>query len=288
MEGNGTTQASVDELIAARLDQSGPSDLAADLVLASLLGDDDLDAVLSGTSPAGDRPPQLGPATDIPPGELYLRSDRSRGLPRHWPKGGAATATRSGPDCRRGPQRVRQVEPRRSCRDRFDGRQQALVRSHSGVARRLAQPAHDRRIPDRRGTDRRRPGRRTAGHARVATRCQPGWRRVLGAAARCVPTAAEHDELVGTARGVPALSVIFRARGAGQRQAERHVRRPCRRSSAWTARRRGEPAHDTPSGSTSPARRPIRQLPRLVSGSRTSGQPARPALERRAPPTLES
>ena len=95
MEGNGTTQASVDELIAARLDQSGPSSLAADLVLASLLGDDDLDAVLSGTSPAGDRPPQLGPATDIPPGELYLRSIEVEGFRGIGPK--AALRLQPGP-----------------------------------------------------------------------------------------------------------------------------------------------------------------------------------------------
>ena len=63
---------------------------------------------------------------------------RSRRLPRHRPEGGAATAARSGPDCRCGPQRVRQVEPRRSRGARPDERQQALVRSHAGVARRLA------------------------------------------------------------------------------------------------------------------------------------------------------
>jgi hypothetical protein len=40
MLGNGPTQASVDEIIAARLDQAGLADQAADLVLASLLGDE--------------------------------------------------------------------------------------------------------------------------------------------------------------------------------------------------------------------------------------------------------
>ena len=50
MEGNGVIQASVDDLIAARLDQSGPAGRAADLVLAALLGDDDLDALISGTT----------------------------------------------------------------------------------------------------------------------------------------------------------------------------------------------------------------------------------------------
>jgi hypothetical protein len=40
MEGNGQTGASVEELVAARLDQSWPGGRAADLVLASLLGDD--------------------------------------------------------------------------------------------------------------------------------------------------------------------------------------------------------------------------------------------------------
>jgi hypothetical protein len=45
------------------------------LVLASLLGDDDLGAVLSGASPAGDRPPpQQGLAAQMPLGGLYLRS----------------------------------------------------------------------------------------------------------------------------------------------------------------------------------------------------------------------
>jgi hypothetical protein len=64
MEGNGQTGASVEELVAARLDQSEPGGRAADLVLASLLGDDDLHAVLTGTTGDGGRQPQARPATE--------------------------------------------------------------------------------------------------------------------------------------------------------------------------------------------------------------------------------
>jgi energy-coupling factor transporter ATP-binding protein EcfA2 len=86
MEGNGIGQASVDELIAARLDQSGPAGRAADLVLAALLGDDDLDAALSRTTRAGDGPPQHGPAAETSLAGLYLRSIEVEGFRGIGPK----------------------------------------------------------------------------------------------------------------------------------------------------------------------------------------------------------
>ncbi len=95
MEGNGTTQASVDELIASRLDQSGPTGRAADLVLASVLGDDDLDAVLSGTTSAGDRLSQPGPVAERPLAGLYLRSIEVEGFRGIGPK--AALRLQPGP-----------------------------------------------------------------------------------------------------------------------------------------------------------------------------------------------
>ena len=95
MEGNGATQASVDDLIAARLDQAALADRAADLVLASLLGDEDLDAVLSGTTPAGDGPPRPGPAAEPPLAGLYLRSVEVEGFRGIGPK--AALRLQPGP-----------------------------------------------------------------------------------------------------------------------------------------------------------------------------------------------
>jgi AAA domain len=95
MDGNGLAEASVDDLIAARLDQSGPAGQAADLVLAALLGDDDLDAVLSGTTRAADRLPQARPAAQAPLAGLYLRSVEVEGFRGIGPK--AALRLQPGP-----------------------------------------------------------------------------------------------------------------------------------------------------------------------------------------------
>ncbi|MGB6456658.1 MAG: AAA family ATPase, partial [Streptosporangiaceae bacterium] len=70
----------------ARLDQSGPPGRAADLVLAALLGDNDLDAVLSNTTAAGGRPPRNGPAAETPLAGLYLRSVEVEGFRGIGPK----------------------------------------------------------------------------------------------------------------------------------------------------------------------------------------------------------
>jgi energy-coupling factor transporter ATP-binding protein EcfA2 len=86
MEENGSVQTSVEDLITARLERSGPADRAADLVLASLLGDDDLDAVLSGTMPAGDQLPQHEPSGETPLVGLYLRSIEVEGFRGIGPK----------------------------------------------------------------------------------------------------------------------------------------------------------------------------------------------------------
>jgi hypothetical protein len=131
MEGNGQTGASVEELVAARLDQSEPGGRAADLVLASLLDDDDLHAVLTGTTVAGDRPPQARPPTEMQLTGLYLRSIEVEGFRGIVPK--AALRLRPGPGLTvvAGPQRVWQVESGRGCRARPHRRQQALVGSHS-------------------------------------------------------------------------------------------------------------------------------------------------------------
>jgi energy-coupling factor transporter ATP-binding protein EcfA2 len=95
MDGNGATQASVDELIAARLDESGPVGRAADLVLASLLGDEELEAVLSGTTPASDGPAEPKPAAQPPLAGLYLRSIEVEGFRGIGPK--AALRLQSSP-----------------------------------------------------------------------------------------------------------------------------------------------------------------------------------------------
>jgi len=95
MEGNGLARASVDDLIAARLDQSGPAGRAADLVLAALLGDDDLDAALSGSTRAADRLHPTGQAAEAPLGGLYLRSIEVEGFRGIGPK--AALRLQPGP-----------------------------------------------------------------------------------------------------------------------------------------------------------------------------------------------
>jgi len=86
MEGNGAAQVKVDELIVERLDQSGPAGRATDLVLASLLGDDDLFVVLSGTTPSGDRSPQCAQSAEVPLAGLYLRSIEVEGFRGIGPK----------------------------------------------------------------------------------------------------------------------------------------------------------------------------------------------------------
>jgi hypothetical protein len=95
MDGNVTASASVDELIAERLDQSGPAGRAADLVLASLLGEDDLRAALSGSSSAGERAPHHAPAAETPLAGLYLRSIEVQGFRGIGPK--AALQLQPGP-----------------------------------------------------------------------------------------------------------------------------------------------------------------------------------------------
>ena len=80
MEGNAPIGASVDELIAARLDHADLADRAADMVLAALLGDDELSAVISGTGHAGSAREPAGPAAAAPPAGLYLRSVEVEGF----------------------------------------------------------------------------------------------------------------------------------------------------------------------------------------------------------------
>jgi hypothetical protein len=95
MEGNVPVQATVDELIAAQLDESGPGGRAADLVLAALLGDDDLDAVLSGTTPAADQLPQHEQTAETQLTGLWLRSVEVEGFRGIGPK--AALRLTAGP-----------------------------------------------------------------------------------------------------------------------------------------------------------------------------------------------
>ncbi len=80
MEAGNLAQASVDDLIAARLDRSGPEGRAADLVLASLLGDEDLDAVITGVARSESWPEQRGPAEEAPTTGLYLRAIEAEGF----------------------------------------------------------------------------------------------------------------------------------------------------------------------------------------------------------------
>jgi energy-coupling factor transporter ATP-binding protein EcfA2 len=95
MEGNEVEAASVEDRIAARLDRSGLGGRAADLVLAALLGNDDLDAVLSGTTGSNDRPTQYRPTAEAPVGGLYLRSIEVQGFRGIGPK--AALRLQPGP-----------------------------------------------------------------------------------------------------------------------------------------------------------------------------------------------
>jgi recombinational DNA repair ATPase RecF len=67
--------ADLDELIADRLEQSGPPGLAADLVLAALLGDDELAATISDTEGTGPATTARQPAaTAAETAHLYLQS----------------------------------------------------------------------------------------------------------------------------------------------------------------------------------------------------------------------
>ena len=81
MEGNAAVAGSVEDLIAERLSESGLASRAANLVLAAVLGDEDLDAVLSGES----KPPEARQPTEQVPGAaqptgLYLRSVQVEGF----------------------------------------------------------------------------------------------------------------------------------------------------------------------------------------------------------------
>jgi DNA repair exonuclease SbcCD ATPase subunit len=71
MEGNEAARPSVADMVAARLEGSGPPGRAAELVLAALLGDDVLATVLSGT---GQPAAVKAPATAASPTGLYLNS----------------------------------------------------------------------------------------------------------------------------------------------------------------------------------------------------------------------
>ncbi len=72
MEGNEFAGATVADIVAARLEDSGPPGRAAHLVLAALLSDEELDAVLSGhDAPGTAQTPLAGAAA---PAGLYLKS----------------------------------------------------------------------------------------------------------------------------------------------------------------------------------------------------------------------
>jgi AAA domain len=72
VEGNELAGATVADIVAARLDNSGPPGQAAHLVLAALLGAEELDAVLGGNTAPG-APQAPGAGTAAPTG-LYLKS----------------------------------------------------------------------------------------------------------------------------------------------------------------------------------------------------------------------
>lgn len=83
---DGLAPASVEDLIAVRLDQSGPAGQAADLVLAALFGDDDLDAALSGTRRAAGRLPWARSTAESLLAGLHLRSIDVEGFRGIGPK----------------------------------------------------------------------------------------------------------------------------------------------------------------------------------------------------------
>ena len=71
----GGAGASLDELIAGQLEESGPPGLAADLVLAAMLGDDELAATLSDTDGTGPATAAAEPGpTAAEPAHLYVQS----------------------------------------------------------------------------------------------------------------------------------------------------------------------------------------------------------------------
>ncbi len=72
MEGNELAAATLADIVAARLDDSGPPGRAAHLVLASLLGEEELDAVLTGKAAPGTA--QTPAAVAAAPAGLYLKS----------------------------------------------------------------------------------------------------------------------------------------------------------------------------------------------------------------------
>jgi predicted ATPase len=72
MEGNGMASATLADMVAARLDGSGLASRPAEMVLAALLGDEELSAVLTGSGPPG--PAQAPPPAGAAPAGLYLKS----------------------------------------------------------------------------------------------------------------------------------------------------------------------------------------------------------------------
>jgi hypothetical protein len=89
MEGNAPIGASVDELIAARLDKADLTERAAELVLAALLGDDELLAVISGGQTGFARQP-AGPTA------RHRRQAFTSGRSRSRDSAGSARRQRSG------------------------------------------------------------------------------------------------------------------------------------------------------------------------------------------------
>jgi hypothetical protein len=72
MEGNGAADATLADMVAARLDSSGLPSRVSELVLAALLGDNELSAVLSGRSEPA--PAEPADAASAAPAGLYLKS----------------------------------------------------------------------------------------------------------------------------------------------------------------------------------------------------------------------
>ena len=81
MDGNGTSGATVEELIADRLEQSGLDRRASDMVLAALLSEDELWTVISGTDNAASaKQPTPDASAAAPPSGLYLRTIEVEGF----------------------------------------------------------------------------------------------------------------------------------------------------------------------------------------------------------------
>ena len=101
MVDTGDPSASVETMIFDQLAEADLPALVADLVVAALLGDDDLDAALG--SQGWERPPapEGVPADAVP--RFFLRSVTVEGFPRHRCRGHASRAARSRADADRGP-----------------------------------------------------------------------------------------------------------------------------------------------------------------------------------------